>query len=797
MSSQISPQTNTGGGAIIQGSVTVSENGLFVGRDYITIQKTVYDFDQFFFRIFTKLGWFRLKRLEELKAFSKGRCLERWLALGIPDEKATSFLENPAFDRSERITGLYETESLKILIGDFGVGKSLIVEKLFQKLVDEAIHQKRSPIPIFISSSQLSGNLLNDINNEASLIGNINKLGARVIVDGADEVSSGQAEILLQQAITITKSNLKISILITSRPISVFEKESLKRLSVPELSNNEISAIVIELSEHEKRQHVLYGLPQPVIDALKKPFFAVLYGLYRRQLNQGVFKSQGELISHLVEMIVKKIEDNQVLDLLEKLAMLSIEREGKYILISDIGSDEQIKLLLKSRLVIARQKLIGFALPILAQWFAAKSIENNKIPIHELTKSLLQIEKWRYPLMVLVSNASFEKISHVLTPIAEKHPSILPEIINGAINGFGESQVDDVGLPTAKEMGERIVQSMQAISNGLVPIAQFLSPVTREGKISKIGVHKNDKWFSVLWYGDIQEEGVVELPEGFGQKFQRGKYPWREMRGLRPGVQSAWVWLFSLNQLKERMRSLVDHKALPLIAGSIIYRELMWKLALETMGQGELSHRPILLSELRVRLNPLRIPSTSLQHLLLSYLDNLEENREEYITPLWPSPDMEDYHQGGWIWTPYSPERLLERQKLVLEAALTEYSSLVNNFFFPLKERLTIYITLPAKLVGYLDYSGEYLGMDWYFDPLPQNEKSSIDIRLSNEHLQFGKLVDSNELFEKFRKLRPRLSRYHGFRSQIIDTELFGPSPVTDLVYKWLSEDLRDISWIT
>lgn len=563
---------------------------------------------------------------------------------------------------------------------------------------------------------------------------------------------------------------------------------------VPELSNDEILSIVIELSEREERQHLLYGLPPPVIDALKKPFFAILYGLYRRQLNQGIFKSQGELISHLVEMVVNKIEDPQALDLLEKLAVLSIEREGKYILASDIGSDEQIKLLLKSRLVIARRNLIGFALPILAQRFAAKSIENNKIPTNELTSSLLQIEKWRYPLMVLASNASFEKVSQVLMPIAEKHPSVLPEIIDGAINDYGQPQVDDIGSPTAREMGERIVQSMQALSNGLGPIVRYLSPVTRGGKVSTIGVHKSDGWFNILWYGDIQEEGVVELPEDFGHRFQRGEYPWHEMIGLRPGVQSAWAWRFSLDALKKHVRQMIDNKSLILLNG-YTYKEQMWNFALKAMGRGDLSHRPILLNELRERLNSLRIPATAIRHRLLDYLDNLEASGERHIVPLWPGPDR-DRNQGGWIWAPYSPERLLERQRLVLEAAVAEYVSFVHAFFQPFEEKLTTYLTLPAKLTGYLDYNEGALGREWYFDPLPKNEKSLIDIRLSNEQHQLRKLIESDELYEKLRKMRPHLSRYYGVRSQTIGHELFGPTPVTDLVYEWLSRDLRDISWI-
>ena len=796
MSKREFSQVETDGGAYIQGNVIVSEKGLFVGRDYITIQKNIYDFDRIFLRLLTTLGLFRLKRLEEMKAFSKGRCLERWLALGVPDEKATSFLENPVFDRSHQVAGLIEPGALKILVGDFGVGKSLIVENLFQRLVDEAINNKKSPIPIFIPSSQFSGNLLNDIKDGSSLIGNINRFGVRVIVDGADEIPIRQTELLLQQAITITKANPKISIIITSRPNPVFEKENLQKLSIPELSNDEILSIIVELSEREEHHHLLYGLPQSIVDALKKPFFTILYGLYRRQYNQGIFKSQGELIFSLVEMVVTKIDDPQVLDLLEKLAILSINREGKYVLASDVGSEEQIKVLLKSRLVIARQNLVGFALPILAQWFAAKSIENNKISTNELTSDLVQIEKWRYPFMILVSGSSFEKVSEILIPVAEKHPSIISEIIDGAVNNYSLRDLDleDVGLPTAREMGERILQSIQALSNGLGYIAQHLAPITQDGKVSKIGVHKSNRWLSILWYGDIQEQGIVELPEDFGHRFQRGEYPWHIMSGVQPGAQSAWAWHFTLNALKENMRKLIDRKSL-VLAGGHSDKELMWKLALQIMQRGDLSDRPILLNELRDRLNFHHIPIGTIHHRLLEYLDNLEASGELSKKPPWPGPDK-DYRQGGWIWSPYSPERLLERLVLVLEASINEYVSFVNIFFKPFAERLTTYLTLPAKLTGYLDYSEASIGLDWYFDPILTNEKSSIDIRLRNEPRHLQRPIGSDGLYEKLRKMRPQLSHYYGVSSQALGHELLGPTPVTDFVFDWLKRDLRDISWL-
>jgi hypothetical protein len=736
----------------------------------------------------------KLERLERLKAWSKAGCEERWIALGIPDEKIPLFLENPIFDRTDRVISFDEAQPLKILIGDFGVGKSLIVEMLFQKLVENAIRNPQSPIPIFIPSDELTDNLFEDIEERASeLIGDWRKVGVRVIVDGADEISQAQTGKLLKQAITITKAEPKISIIIASRPLPDFENDYFKKVIVPELSNHEIRVIVEILSGHPEHEHFLYGQPDAVLDALKKPFFAILYGLYRQQSNNMVFKSKGELISHLVETAVKnsKIEDIEVSNLLEKLAILVVERQGKYIPTSDVGTTEQIKSLLKSRLVIKRGKTIGFALPIFAQWFAAKGIENCKILVDQLISSVSELEKWYYPLIIFVSNASFDAVSQVLIPIAEKHPSILAKIIEASITtNYGQLEIDNIGLPTAREMGERIVLSMQAISNGLGLIASDLAPICSNGKVASIGIYKYEKRLYVLWYGNVQSEGIVELPADFGARFNKGEYLWRQSRSISLGLQGAWIWKVSLDAVRERMQEMFKKKIYFLLDGCI-FKEQMWEMANKVMGYYyELSDSPIPIAEIRKCLES-RAVSRNTQYLL-NYLNRLEESGKENIDSLWP--DSDTGLPGGYIWGAYSPERLAERASLIYSAAIEEYVNLVNRFFPSFSERLTTYATLPAKFVIYM--VPKY-GNDWelisYFDPLPVGEKSFVEIKIINADQRPLNIID--ELYKKLREMRPSVTQYQ-VRHSGFDPDFFGGSPVTNLVYDWLSDDLKDISWI-
>lgn len=790
---QNSGEVNTNGGAVTLGNITVSDNGLFVGRDYyeVYINRIVYDFDRIFAGLFTHLGIFKERKLEELKAFSKGRCLERWLALGVPDEKAALFLNNPIFDRTEQVINLEATEPLKILVGDFGVGKSLIVEKLFQKLVDNATSNHNSPVPIYIPSDKLTDDLFNDIRQASELIGDFRRLGARVIVDGADEISPKQARSLLQQAIRITKANPKIRIVIASRPIPDFERDNLEKVIVPELSNVEIVAIVKALSGHEQNHNFLYGLPQSVLDALKKPFFAILFGLYQQQLDNGIFKSEGELISHLVQIAVRDVEETQVIDLLEKLAILSTERESKYIPDTDIGSLEQIRSLLSSRLVVKRGNMVGFALPVLAQWFAAKGLEKDKISIEHLTANIAQIEKWRYPIIILISYASFENASRILVPIAENHPSILAELVDGAINRYRfDDSTDEIGLPTAQEMGNRIVRVLNALLIGIGPLGKYILPINNNGRISVIGVNKADNIFHICWYGNMPGEGIVELDEGFRFGAQKGIHYWSELRQVRFGAQDAEPWHFSLDSARERLQRSVQRKDFPLFQG-YMFKEKIWKISNELMQYGDLSHRPISINDLLKRVDERRVLEIPRQ-LFLNYINELKENGDDFIAPLWPIPDKEYSGLGGWIWNPYSPERVFERIQIIFESSLKEYVSFVDTFFKPFSERLTTYAILPAKLTGYLEYSNESWGLNWYFDPLNEGKESFVDIHTNHERYLSE---DPRQVSKKLQKMRPGLSRYYSSRHQSVD-EVFGQTPVTDLVYDWLLHDLRDISWI-
>jgi hypothetical protein len=73
---------------------------------------------------------------------------------------------------------------------------------------------------------------------------------------------------------------------------------------------------------------------------------------------------------------------------------------------------------------------------------------------------------------------------------------------------------------------------------------------------------------------------------------------------------------------------------------------------------------------------------------------------------------------------------------------------------------------------------------------------SSVDIQIGN--------IDYDELREKclvawenIRSMRTAIPTFpvHGWTDQFLN--IFGSTPVTDLVYKWLREDLKRVNWLS
>lgn len=166
---------------------------------------------------------------------------------------------------------------------------------------------------------------------------------------------------------------------------------------------------------------------------------------------------------------------------------------------------------------------------------------------------------------------------------------------------------------------------------------------------------------------------------------------------------------------------------------------------------------------------------------------------EELATP-WPAEDLD--LRGGWIWSGFGPERLLERTRGVYGAAIEIYRELVQANFIALAPRLWHWRMLPARFVGRLD-AGEpttwegHPSIDYHFDPLAAGASSEVDIVLGGPERRPA----DEKLFQQLRQLRPDAWEWMGLVSSSAVLDVFEPAPATKLAVGWLRSDLAAINF--
>ena len=241
-------------------------------------------------------------------------------------------------------------------------------------------------------------------------------------------------------------------------------------------------------------------------------------------------------------------------------------------------------------------------------------------------------------------------------------------------------------------------------------------------------------------------------------------------------------------------------RRLPNVDGPLM-DEAIWEMALAFSGRGSLNELPILLSELRARLDLIPDNSSvksrdglfmdrSALALLQRRVHLLLSNGTTQLPAPWPVPDREI--RSGWVWESYSDERLFERTKAIYQAALEGYGEIVGRWFPSLANRLETKVMMPARLTGWVrpadpgkGYSGSPI-ISWRLEPLPLGSRSAVELRMGE-----GGSFDSDflTLWENTRRLRPDAAEWIGAAESHGMLNVFGAKPATELVYGWLWDD--------
>jgi hypothetical protein len=752
----------------------------------------------------------REELLEELNRESMARCAARWQAAGVPREQASALAADQSVGAPSPELCPSDEKPVLLLIGDFGAGKSLVGERLFQDAITKAQENVEFPVPVRLDARSCVGQLRESIEESARGMGNPHTQGATVIVDGADEAGVGPAAELLAEARVLAGTWPRTTVVVISRPLPVLG-EVEESVQMPLLSETEAYEVVGHFAGRTISQGTALGWPESVRKSICRPLFAVLLGTYLQEQDASIPKSTGELLTRLVERSLGQTELGQASanQLLQHLAILSTDRGGGPVHTGEvISSRDERHLLLNSRLVIEQSGALSFPLPILTQWFAAQSLAAGKLTPSELASDIRRLEHWRYPLIIFVGAFGHDQVTEFLTVLASEHPAFTAEVVKESLVSWGLEE--SLPLPPLPECGHRIRTAMQAWVKGIGPLAQLIAPVCGDGSIFPIGLRMHETHLSAAWYrGDGEIAEVTELPS-------KAHYPsekqfwldWPTLRSSQPGRQSAWAWRWTLDELVDNLSRLLQDRALPVSKGPLA-REAFWQAMLKFTGRGSMYRGGIQLDEIEEILAQLppdfAVITIDKWTFPVDYIwaevNRLREAGEEELHAPWPGPDVE-IHRGHRIWEPYTREQVLARAKAVYAGALEGYQQLVDQWFPMLAPRLEKAATLPALLVGEVivppDQS-KHEGMPhirWYLEPLPYDSRSEVEIRFGESFAGFEadrELLRS--LTGRVRSLRPETA---GWISAAIRGEAvgMGPTPVTELVYNWIWDDLEKVSWV-
>ncbi|MDK2789377.1 MAG: hypothetical protein PWP07_2622 [Epulopiscium sp.] len=745
-------------------------------------------------------------KMMELYKQSIGRCIARWQAVGVPKAIAYQLALDPSFGLPDQVSQRYiESFGVLILIGELGAGKSLIMERLYQRAIFTARDNINAPIPVYLRASEVSEKGLEElVKKETKGLGTPHIQGVELFIDGVDEIGTAFAFRLLDEARVLANTWPNSRITLACRPIPGF-KEMEEAIQVPLLTEGDAYELIGKLTGGPVTAGMAFGWPKSIREAIRLPLFAILLSTYLRTQNMKAPKSKGELLSYLVEKALEqgRIDIKHVANVLYRLAVLSIDRNGSPVPASEVASKAEIEPLLQSGLVVEHEDTLSFPLPVLAQWFAARSLAEGFLEVTDLLSDPQRLDAWHYPLVIFVATSNHEQVTNILEPLVKVDPGFVSAIISEGLASWG--LVEEILPPSPQKCGQRIRAAMKAWVEGIGPLARLIAPVNGDGTLLPIGVRTDGAWLSAGWYnGPEKVPDVVLLPYSELSSNLEVALRWPSVRSVRPGRQSAWPWRWTLEELSSKLAELLQNQILPVGDGPLM-KEYVWITALKVTGRGSLEDRPIPLFEIENFLSTfpddIFIDSMGRKWSLVPLkkeINRLRDTGETELCPPWPGPDRE--LRSGWIWEGYSNERMLARAKAIYEGALEGYQQLVKIWFSKFAKRLPTWTVLPARLVGIIvpgDRKEGFVGgptISWYLEPLPYGRQSYIDLTLGTKEIE-SKEFSFEQLVTKFRKLRPEIATRHIIHHEILD--IFHIGSATRLAYDWLWDDLRWISWVS
>lgn len=729
-----------------------------------------------------KLG---AKMLNEMHSI----CKEKLLSIGISGKIADEIIEADVNGTKYQYILDDVADEKRYLVGEFGSGKSHSLLIIAQRLMKEYLTGNSTVFPLYVRGREVFrvGSVkqwLKDLGFE--------EVNCFLLIDGLDEIEHSFARQLIEEINILSVQYTQYKILATSRPLTILATELENTVRIRPLTNAECISLYNIVSDGECGEDAFRSISENMRKTLEKPFFCIIYALFKSEPKSWA-KQDIDLITALVTKSMQKAGQyaESVLADLASLAVKTIDRDFGDVHISEIHFLSSIENVMATGFVSLVNNYISFPLPIIAQWMAAEAIRLRIIDIDSIISNSHRINKWLYSLSILFSQISFEESLELFSKIVRKSPGTASRIIRDGI------RFDTMAsFPDAYECGEMLQQTMQIWVDALGPLSNWIAPLHR-GKIRPLGINIEHGGIVYSWLNSGDDTRPVQV-----LSFKEMQKWGSTIHGRGVPAQATWPWFVTFDYLSDNLKKAIQsHMIIP--DEGQIKEEFLWDTLLHISGKGSLYEGKLDLAAFekyrqfigkRWLVSGKEIPTNFLFYLI----DKHVASGHTIIATPYPTSDRSNH--SGWVWSGYSAERFLEKVRFVYHSALNEYTKLVNSIFEKFQCNLRTAVLSPCMIVGKLKFHENSVTfadspqLTWYMKALPESEHTCVDIQLGeipSSHLDlFNSLLRNNMM------LRPDAmdKRIASITSGYVD--ICNSTPVTNLVFSWLRDELKEIGWI-
>jgi len=734
--------------------------------------------------------------IENIKQNTRALCISKLKSTGISDKIASEIIEQDISSNKFEYVITAAKTGKNYLVGEFGSGKSHVILILVQRLIRKYLLGELKAIPLFAQAYEIikTGSVQNWTEQY------VKDVDYFIFIDGLDEIDYDMSDKIIEEIGFLKELWTNSCFVIGSRPILAINNNKESQINIQELTNAERCELVALMSntDLEYVERVFSHLDKNIDKLLYKPFYCIIYALYNMN-SYYRFTNEIDLITEFINKSIDKLKNKQrdICSQLEQIAILAVNYNLSPVHKSRLGVNININDILKTGFVILLDdEYFSFPLPIIAQWLAAEGIRSNKILIDDILCDENTISRWRYPLSILFSKISYEESFAIFSAIIDKIPGTASLIIKDGIR-FGYADK----LPTAYECGRKIRDCMQIWVSALEQLSQYIAPTGKNG-LYNLAIYIDNDFLTTTWAEKENKKDIEILSFDEQAKWLSSTVSF--------GIpnQSTWPWIVTFENLSGNLKELVKNRSIIMEHG-LMETEYVWSTSLELTGKGSLYEYDIEISLIEhyrqyigknYWLNARRKIHLDLYFRIVDKL--LQKGIYVFKAP-YPTSDKSHSSRGGYVWSGYSKDKMLEFVQFVYSNALTEYERLTNIYFPKIKNRMPMASLFPCRFIGYLDYDDDnslgYNGspsMMWYIEALPREKSNELIITLSKKNNIYDKsllaaLYKTNITYRPTNRDWLSATIHHGSISSC-----FSSTPVTNIIYKWLEEDFKAIGWI-